>query len=119
MSVRLTWYGDKIKERLDEAQRLGIDETMLACVAPAQARVRVKSGILQGSLAADKGMEVAHKEGGRWVGRWGSFNVNYALWQEIKTFSHVGHQPYLRPAAEIQYPTLAKRIEKFWKRGGL
>jgi hypothetical protein len=114
MSVRVTWYGDKIKKRLDTAQQLGIDTTTAAAVTPAKQFVRVKTHILQGSIQA----RPAAKEGGHWVGRWGSFNVNYALWQEIKTFSHAGYRPYLRPAAEIEYPKLAGRIKAFWQRGG-
>jgi hypothetical protein len=114
VSVRLTWYGDALKKRLDEAQRLGIDITTHAAVTPAKQFVRIKTRILQGSIQA----RPAAKEGGRWVGRWGSFDVNYALWQEIKTFSQAGHRPYLRPAAEIEYPKLAGRIKAFWERGG-
>jgi hypothetical protein len=113
-TVKLTWHGDAIKKRLDDAQRLGIDTTTAAAVTPAKQFVRVKTRILQGSIQSRQ----AVKEGGRWVGRWGSFNVNYALWQEIKAFSHAGYRPYLRPAAEIEYPKLAGRIKAYFARGG-
>jgi len=109
-TVKLTWHGDAIKRRLDEAQRLGIDTTTAATVTPAKQFVRIKTRILQGSIQTRQ----AVKEGGHWVGRWGSFDVNYALWQEIRTFSQAGHRPYLRPAAEIEYPKLAGRIQKLF-----
>jgi hypothetical protein len=108
----LTWNGDKIKAKLQEAQRLAIDETTGSCVEPAKNRVRVKTRILQGSIQ----FRPARREGSRTVGRWGSFDVNYALWQEIITFSHAGHQPYLRPAAEEEYPKLAARVRAYFRR---
>lgn len=114
MSVKIVeWHGDKILKRLEEAQRLGIDTTTAAAVTPAKKFVRVKTRILQGSIQTRQ----AVKEGKQWVGRWGSFDVNYALWQEIKTFSQAGHRPYLRPAAEIEYPKLAGRIKALFARG--
>jgi hypothetical protein len=112
-TVELTWHGDAIKKRLDDAQRLGIDTTTAAAVTPAKRLVRVKTRILQGSIQSRQ----AVKEGGHWVGHWGSFNVNYALWQELGT-AHMSAQPYLRPAAEIEYPKLGGRIKAFFARGG-
>ena len=90
MSVKIVeWHGDAILKRLDEAQRLGIDTTMLACVRSCQAR-RARARLAHYRAAcAKEAWQVAHKEGGRWVGRWGSFDVNYALWQEISTCAHV------------------------------
>lgn len=114
-TVKLTWHGDAIAKRIDEAQRLGIDETTLACQDPAMSRVRVKTGNLRRSIP--RGHQPARREGGKWVGRWGSADVNYALWQEIGT-ARMSAQPYLRPAAEIQYPKLAERIKKFFAKGG-
>ena len=112
MSGSLTWHGDKIKAKLQDAQRLAIDETTGACVEPAKNRVRVKTRILQGSIQ----FRPARREGSRTVGRWGSFDVNYALWQEIITFSRAGHQPYLRPAAAEEYPKLAARVRAYFRR---
>jgi hypothetical protein len=112
MSGSLTWNGDKIKAKLQEAQRLAIDETTGSCVGPAKDRVRIKTRILQGSIQ----FRPATREGSRTVGRWGSFDVNYALWQEIITFSRAGHQPYLRPAAEEEYPKLAARVRAYFRR---
>lgn len=110
-SKLVEWHGDAIRARLSRAAQQGIDTTTHAAVTPAKEKVRVKTRILQGSIQA----RPAVQEGGRWVGRWGSFDVNYALWQEIITFSQAGHQPYLRPAASEEYPKLAGRIRKFFE----
>jgi hypothetical protein len=112
VSVNLSWRGEAVKTKLREAQRLAIDETTAACVGPAKDRVRVKTRILQGSIQ----MRPATREGARTVGRWGSFDVGYALFQEVITFRVAGHQPYLRPAAAEEYPKLAKRVKAYYER---
>lgn len=109
------WNGAAVKRAVEKAARLAIDETTASCVEPAKDRVRVKTRILQGSIQ----FRPAQKDGNKIVGLWGSFDVNYALWQEIITFTHVGHQPYLRPAAEIEYPKLAARVREHYKRIGV
>ena len=45
------------------------------------------------------------------VGLWGSFDVNYAIYVEMGT-GRMRAQPYLRPAADHQYPMLAERIKR-------
>jgi hypothetical protein len=112
MSGSLTWRGDAIKKRVQEAQRLAIDETTASCVEPAKNAVRIKTHILQGSIK----FRPAQRDGSRTIGRWGSFDKNYALWQEILTFAHAGHQPYLRPAAAEEYPKLAERVKAYFQR---
>lgn len=106
--ARLDWRGEQVKRAVSRAAKTGIDATTHSCVNPAKRRVRVDTRILQGSIQA----RPATYEGRRgWVGRWGSFDVNYALWQEVKTFRYAGHQPYLRPTADEEYPKLAQRIK--------
>jgi hypothetical protein len=102
---KLTWHGDAIKAKAREAARLAVDETTASCVAPAKDRVRVKTRILQGSIQ----FRPATEEGSRIVGRWGSFDVNYALVQEI--LPEPRGRAYLRPAADQEYPKLAARIK--------
>ena len=43
------------------------------------------------------------------AGRWGSFDVNYALVQEI--LPEPRGRPYLRPAADQEYPKLKARLK--------
>lgn len=100
------WNGEQVKRKAVTASRKGIDETMSKCVIVAKGRVRVKTATLQGSLR----MEPAVVLGQRIKGTWGSFDVNYALWQEIGT-SRMSGQPYLRPAADAEYPQLKARIK--------
>jgi len=105
MSSRLEWFGDRVKARVREAERLAIDETTAACIDPAKNRVHVKTRILQGSIQ----FRDAEEEEGRVVGRWGSFDVNYAFWQEV--LPEPRGRAYLRPAADEEYPKLARRIQ--------
>ena len=107
MNFRLEqWNGGEIKERYSEACRLAIDETTASCVKPAKDRVHVKTRILQGSIQF---RPATYVEGRGWVGRWGSFNVNYAWWQEV--LPEPRGRMYLRPAAQAEYPKLRARIK--------
>ena len=109
MSGKLTWHGDAILKRIQESERLGIDETTASCVAPAKDRVHVKTRILQGSIQ----FRPATREGDRTVGKWGSFDVNYAFWQEV--LPEPRGRAYLRPAADQEHPKLKARIVARYK----
>lgn len=102
---RVDWRGDEVKRNVNRAAAKAVDETMGKCVVRAKQKVRVKTATLQGSIRFDPA--VVYSRGVR--GTWGSFDVNYALWQEIGT-SRMSAQPYLRPAADAEYPQLADRI---------
>jgi len=130
----LKWYGDAIKKKVQAAQRKGINETMAACLREAKSRVPVRTGLLQGSLR----MTPATIRGNQIIGEWGSYQVNYArvvefgmrphiilpvnkkalYWKgaahPVKVVHHPGTKgkPYLRPAAEKEYPTLGRRIKR-------
>lgn len=110
MSSKLDWRGDKIKEIVAEASRLGVDETTAAAVTPAKEKVRVRTRLLQGSIQ----FRPAERRGNRIVGSFGSYDVNYALWQEIGT-SRMSAQPYLRPAADQEFPKLSERIKRYYE----
>lgn len=107
----VNWNGEKIKKRVSEACRLGIDETTASCVKPAKDRVHIKTRFLQGSI---QHRPATYVEGRGWVGRWGSFDVNYALWQEI--LPEPRGRMYLRPAAQAEYPKLQPRIKARYAR---
>jgi hypothetical protein len=110
MSARITWTDDQVLRQVSDALKAGIDETTHSCVPVAQSLVRVRYGILRGSIQA---RAATYIPGRGWVGRWGSFDVNYALAQEVISFSHAGWQPYLRPAADREYPRLVPRIRGY------
>lgn len=104
---RLTsWRGDEIVRDVNRASVRAIDQTLAKCVIIAKGKVRVKTATLQGSIRFEPA--VSFGQGAR--GSWGSFDVNYALWQEIGT-SVMSAQPYLRPAADAEYPQLKHRIQ--------
>lgn len=99
----LDWKGKGVQDKLLQATKDGIDTTMAAGVEEAKIRVNVRTGILQGSIR----FEPARQEGARVVGRWGSFDVNYAIPQELGP----NGRPYLRPASDLVYPLLAENIK--------
>lgn len=81
----------------------GIDETEALCVGMAVSTVHVVTAILQGSI--DLRPAEIYPRQYRVEGVWGSFDVNYAIYEELL-------HPYLRPAADTHYPGLPKRIAK-------
>ena len=110
---RLDWKGDEIKDRLLNAVRQGIDETMAACVNKAKPRTPVVTGTLQGSIQ----FRPARIEGVRLVGRWGAFEGKhgYAIYVETGTRGRPGRN-MLRSSAAEEYPKLADRVKKRYRR---
>ena len=105
----LTWHGAEVSERVQQAAKLAIDETLAACLAVAVPRAPYKTG----NLRASAFMRPAAVEGGVVVGRWG-FSALYAAYVELGTV-HMAARPYMRPAADQQYPLLARRVAKHAK----
>lgn len=103
--MKLDWRGEIIVSKYQAATIIAVNQTMGEAVAVARRMVRVKTSTLQGSIR----MKSAVKKRGGVSGEWGSFDVNYALWQEIGTKVMQG-KPYLRPAADFQYRFLGRRI---------
>lgn len=103
----LDWKGDEVRRRAHAAARRGIDATTAACVLGAKSSHpwQNRTGTLEGSLQ----MRPAVAVGPAIMGRWGSFDVNYALWLEVRW---AGRYRYLLPQADQQYPLLAGRIRQ-------
>lgn len=101
------WKGPQVKKHVEESAIFGINATMAACLIVAKDRVAVLTSTLQGSLRV---VDFARFVSGIARGRWGSADVNYALWQEIGTSTQPG-TPYLRPAADQEYSKLWQRIK--------
>lgn len=114
-----SWRGPQITEKAIVASKLGVDATMAACVTHAKNNhpFTNRTGTLEGSLGVD---EFAQIVGLLIVGRWGSLSVSYAIFMEFLrgeimgdtgwTRSRDGGGPFLRPAADFQYPILRARI---------
>lgn len=105
--MRLTWNGPRIVAAQIEKAKLAIDQTTAACVQHAKDHHpwRNRTGTLEGSLQ----MRPAERRGMRIVGQWGSFQVRYAIFLELGT-SRMPAYPYLRPAADAEYPRLKLRL---------
>lgn len=73
--ARLFWNGEAIEAAAIKASRFGIDETMAKCIQDAKPNTPVVTGALQGSIR----LEPARIQRARVIGRWGSFDINYAL----------------------------------------
>ena len=100
------WQGDEVLDTVTRATLLAIDQTTAAAVIHAKSNHPWinRTGTLEGSYQ----MREAVLEGATAIGEWGSFDVNYAAPVEVK-------MPALRPAADVEYPKLAGRIEALIK----
>ncbi len=137
-SKSLKWNGRKVTARMREAQIDGVNRTMAACVVHAK-RNHVwnnRTAVLEGGIdIAD--YATPHATGVK--GTWGVRDVVYARIHELGgtirpktaqalrfrlddgTFAVVKQvtippRPYLRPAADVEYPKLADRIRKAYER---
>jgi hypothetical protein len=106
--MKLTWRGAEIGGRVNNASKVGIDQTMADCVAYTQQPPPPGPGAPHdtGWLKSQITFRPAIRQGGRLVGRWGNIDgPDYALVQEMK-------HSYLRRAGDALYPTLAARIRE-------
>lgn len=138
-SENLNWNGPAITERLRAAQIEGVNRTMAACAVQAKRNHewQNRTGVLEGAIGI---VDYAVPEGSGVRGTWGVQDVRYALIQELGgvvvplvakalAFEIDGQlvfaksvtipaRPYLRPAADALYPSLAVRIRKAYERSG-
>jgi hypothetical protein len=101
------WKGNARRADIEDAIRKGIDMTTSAAVVPAKRETPVRTGIAQGSVRS----EPARKEGARWVGRFGSWNVAYFIWLEIGARGRPGRH-MLRRAADAEFPKVFENIKR-------
>jgi len=137
-SASLVWKGKALTDRMRRAQKLGINATMSQCVKHAKANHdwKNRTGVLEGSLGI---AEYAREDADGVVGHWGSQDVKYALIHElggtiqavnakalaipmpdgemafVKSVT-IPARPYLRPAADAQYPSLVDNIRAAFMR---
>lgn len=103
--TRIVWRGPQVAARVRRAQIVGINKTLAECVVESKSLVHVDTATLQGSIR----LEGARAEGNGARGQFGSWDTNYALWQEILSPGR-GGKAYLRPSADANYPHLAGHI---------
>ncbi|SRR6266404_376461 len=107
--AKLNWNGDKVIANVAEAARVSINETLRATDEDATTSHwwHNRTGYLERKILVDR----ARFHGDRVVGRVGATNSGqkgvrsafYGLFLEYRL-------PWLRPAADRQFPTLAARI---------
>ncbi len=125
--MTLNWKGDERKRKIARAARIAIDATMSAAIqharrnhgsgAHGQQRFESQKGDLE---RGPKIVQAAKQEPGTIRGRWGVVGVAQARRIELgfqgkDSLGRVFNQPpfpYLRPAAEVEYPKLAGRIRR-------
>lgn len=123
----LNWRGDELKRRAEKASMLGIDATMSAAIIHAKSnhgagahagrRFVTDSSELERSIRISK---PARRKGSSVVGTWGSIGIVYARRIELGfqgkdargAIINAPAFPFLRPAAEAEYPKLGERIRR-------
>lgn len=138
--ARLKWFGKQVSEKVRAAQKAGVNATMGAAAIHAKRRHSWtnRTATLEGSIdIQDYAAETAN--GVR--GLWGSRDVRYAAIHErggtirpvrakalvipdgaggvaaVVQSVTIPARPYLRPAADAEYPKLAGRIRAAYERG--
>jgi hypothetical protein len=134
----LKWYGKRVSDKMRRAQIAGVNATMGACVVHAKRNHawQNRTGTLEGAIDI---VDYAKPAGAGVRGVWGARDVRYALIHELGgvikaktakalkfrgadgTFVQVQSvtmpkRPYLRPAADAEYPKLADRIRVHYER---
>ncbi len=123
----LDWKGEMVKSDVERAAKLAIDATMSACLihaktdhgpgAHSKQRFESDSGELERHT---KIVKPATRDQRGVVGRWGVKGVAYGRRIELgfqgkdsagRIFDAPPY-PYLRPAAEEEYPKLGKRMRR-------
>lgn len=108
----LKWYGKQVVAQFNAGIPPGIDKTMSQAAIYAKNNHRGwsnRTGKAEGSITV---IERAKAIGQRIVGYWGSVNVVYMLWLEIK------HGSALRTSASVNYKNLARNIRDSLKLRG-
>jgi hypothetical protein len=103
MSTRIRWNGAKVLAKVQDATAAAIDETTedAARAAGASHWWRNRTGMLDSRIVSEK----AERRAGRLVGKFGTTQGLgfYGLFLERRN-------PFLRPAADAVFPSLAARI---------
>jgi len=134
----LKWYGKAVTQKMEKAQVEGVNRTMQACVVRAKSKHpwQNRTGLLEGAIDVANFAE-PHASGVK--GTWGVRDMAQArILEEGGTIKPVRAKalaipqadgsvrfassvtippyPYLRPAADEEYPGLAERIRKAFER---
>ena len=118
MSVK--WRGKQVLSKVRRAQVDGVNKTMQASATHARENHEWISRSFPGLETSIKISTFARPDGKGVSGIWGSQDIAYALVHELGSDPSSGQnipaRPYLRPAADARYPSLARNIRKALKR---
>lgn len=106
---KLIWHGDEIYKKILKAAERGMNKTMSDAVITAKSSHpgwRNQTGTAEGSIRVVK---FAERRGQGSIGSWGSPDVNYTWWLELK------HGSFLRMSAARNYPNIADHVKKALK----
>ncbi len=104
--MSLKWNGDTLLKDVLRAARRGVDKTMSEAVVTAKQSHpgwKNQTGTAEGSINV---VSFAQEDGKRVRGTWGSADVDYMIWLELK------HGSALRSAADKTYPKLSGYIKE-------
>ena len=131
MTARVNWRGREVLALADRAAADAIDATMSAAILDAKANHGAGAHSVQRFITRTAELErsvrivaPARRDARSMVGRWGSQGLAYARRIEVgfQGQDRAGRMvdadayPYLRPAAEREYPKLADRIRRAFRR---
>ena len=135
----LVWKGEAVIAEMRAAQIAGVNATMGACIVEAKGNHpwQNRTGVLEGGIDI---ADYAHADADGVAGAWGVRDVVYALIQELggtitakaakalaiplpdggvvfRQSVTLPPRPYLRPAADKHYPSLAGNIRAAYDKG--
>ena len=105
----LKWRGPRVEAKTVRAAKAGIDATMSQAAIYAKRNHPGWRNITSKAEGSIMLIQPAREQGTAVVGLWGSRNVLYMLWLELK------HGSALRSSAAVNYPKLAENIRKHFK----
>ena len=113
--AKIKWQGKQVAAKMLRAEIRGIDRVLARCVPGAKTSHEWKNR----GMALERSIGVAvsaRRRGTGAAGEWGSQDVVYARVHELGSEKlNIPARPYLRPQADIHYPTLPGEIRKAFK----
>ena len=95
------WFGPKVKRRVYEAIRQGMDDTLAEAVGEIVSLTPVVTGRLSGSMR----MEPTRIQGNKVTGFVGSFDINYAAKVEM-------HRRMIQVGTYRKFPKVKENIKR-------